>query len=225
MENETGKSKAAVVFGSTGLVGKELVNELLNRDDYLKVIIVARRDLSVSNPKLEMFHLEDYAKLMDLKEKLKADAYFCCIGTTIKIAGTQEKFRQVDFEIPGQIARLAELLSVPYLVVISSIGASDRSQNFYLRTKGEMEKSVRELYHGNLKIVRPSLLMGNRDEVRLGEKVAVVFMKLFGWLFVGPLIKYRGIKAHDVARAMINTTHSPLEKTVFESVELHDILK
>ena len=218
-------NKTAVVFGSTGLVGRELVNELLSRNDYTKVKAVARRNVPVSNPKLDIIRLEDYAGLTDIKDKLIADAYFCCIGTTIKIAGTRDKFRQVDLEIPEQIARLAELLSVHDLVIISSVGASYISSNFYLKTKGEMERSVRELYSGNLRIIRPSLLMGRREEVRFGEKAAIVFMEIFGWLFAGPLKKYRGIKARDVAKAMIKTTDFPPEKTIFDSGELHDSIK
>ncbi len=222
---EARNSKTAVVFGSTGLVGKELVNELLGQSEFVKVKAVARRDLTVSHPKLEIVHLADYAKLMELKDKCYADTYFCCIGTTIKIAGTKEKFRQTDLDIPVQIAQLAESLLIPSMVVISSIGASDHSSNFYLRAKGEMEKSVRESYSGNLKIVRPSLLMGNRDDVRFGEKAATKFMNIFGWMFAGPLKKYKGIRARDLARAMIKTTRFPAEKIIFESEELQDIVR
>jgi len=216
--------KRAVVFGSTGLVGKELLNELLGNDEFDKVISLARKDLTVSNPRLEQVRITDFSQLMNLKDKLNATIFFCCIGTTIKIAGSQEAFRQVDLIIPQEIAKLAELLSVPSLVIISSIGASYTSSNFYLRTKGEMEKTVRELYSGNLKIVRPSLLMGQRDEFRFGEKASVGFMKVFGWVFAGPLKKYKGIYAHDVARAMIKIAKLPSEKVIYESDELQDIL-
>jgi uncharacterized protein YbjT (DUF2867 family) len=220
---ETRDRNAAVVFGATGLVGGELINELLEQNDF-KVIAVARRDLPVSNPELEIVHLEDYSQLINHKEKLKAAAYFCCIGTTIKIAGSRESFRKVDLSIPQQIAQLAESLSVPALVVISSIGADPASSNFYLRTKGEMEKTVREIYSGNLKFVRPSLLMGNRKEFRFGERASTGFMKAFGWLFTGPMRKYKGIYARDVARAMIKISRLPKDKAIFESDELQDVL-
>ncbi len=216
--------KTAVVFGSTGLVGGELINELLAHNDFDKVTAVARRELSVSHPKLEIYQMEGYSQLMQFKDKLNAAIYFCCIGTTMKIAGSKEKFRQVDLDIPVQIAQLAELLSVPSLVVISSIGASIRSSSFYLRTKGEMEKAVRENYSGNLKIVRPSLLMGNRDNVRFSEKTATIFMNIFSWLFAGPLRKYKGMHARNVARAMIKTAQFPEEKVIFESDELQKII-
>ena len=225
MEVNKDLNKTAVVFGSTGLVGRELIAELLAQNDFRKVTAVARRDLSVSDPKFEMCHLTDYSQLMQLKDKLYASVYFCCIGTTIKIAGSKEAFREVDLDIPKRIAQLAESLSIPSLVVISSIGASIASSNFYLRTKGEMEKTVREIYSGNLKIVRPSLLMGHRDKLRFGEKSAVIFMEISGWLFAGPLRKYKGIYARDLARAIIKTAQFPAEKMIFESDELQDMLR
>lgn len=193
----------AVVFGATGLVGKELVSQLLRGDEYKKIIVVVRKYLTISNHRLEQVQLSEFSQLMQLADKLNADTYFCCIGTTIKRAGSKENFRMVDYAIPQKIARLAEKLSVPNLVIISSIGANINSSNFYLRTKGEMEKSVRAIYTGNLNIVRPSLLMGLREEFRFRETIAIAFMKLFGWLFVGTLKQYRGTSVRDVAREMI----------------------
>ncbi|MCX6302769.1 MAG: NAD(P)H-binding protein [Bacteroidia bacterium] len=221
---DTGNKKTAVVFGATGLVGGELINELLEQKDF-KVTAMTRRDLPVSHQDLVICNLDNFSQLMQLKDKLYAEVYFCCIGTTIKIAGSQEAFRKVDLEIPQQIAHLAESLSVQVLVIISSIGASPVSSNFYLRTKGEMEKTVREIYSGNLKFVRPSLLMGNRKEFRFGERASTVFMKAFGWLFTGPMRKYKGIYARDVARAMIKISRLPKDKVIFESGELQDVLR
>lgn len=178
----------------------------------------------MANPGLEQVSISDFSRLMDLKDKLDADAYFCCIGTTIKKAGSREAFLKVDHDIPEKIAQLAEALHIPAMVIISSMGANSRSTNFYLRTKGTMEKTVRETYSGNLKFVRPSLLMGKREEFRLGEKIAVGFMKACGWLLAGPLKKYKGIYASDVACAMIKISQSESDKTVYESDELFDIL-
>ena len=215
--------KSAVVFGATGLVGKELVAELLSQDACEKVIAVVRRKLPLQNTKLQQVLLPDFANLKHHKDLLHAHDYYCCIGTTIKTAGSKDAFRQVDYEIPLQIAQLAEELAISNLVVISSIGANAASRNFYLRTKGEMENAVRNVYHGNLKIVRPSLLMGNRDEYRFGEKIAVAVMKISGWLFIGPMKKYRGIHARDVAKAMVKATLLPENKVFVESDELLDM--
>jgi uncharacterized protein YbjT (DUF2867 family) len=216
--------KTAVVFGSTGLIGRELIYELLEKNDYIKIIAVIRKELPVSDPRIESILLDDFSHLTEFKDRLKATTYFCCIGTTIKIAGTKERFRQVDLDIPKMIAQVAELLSIPNMVVISSIGASDRSSNFYLRTKGEMEKAVRDIYSGNLKIVRPSLLIGHRDDPRFGERTAAIFMTMSGWLFAGPLKKYKGIRARDVARAMIIISSFPADRVVIESGELHELI-
>lgn len=214
--------KTAVVFGATGLVGKELVKALLNNSQYGKIVIVARKTLPIVDQKLEQLLLDDFSDLANFHNRLRANEYFCCIGTTIKTAGSQDAFRKVDFEIPLQVAKLAQELRIQNLVIISSIGADAKTGNFYLRTKGEMEHAVKEAYKGNLKIVRPSLLIGNRHEFRFGERVAVFIMKLFGWLFVGPLKKFRGIKARAVANAMIRVTQLPVEKIIIESDELFD---
>ena len=214
--------KTAVVFGATGLVGKELVKALLDNNLYGKIVIVARKTLPIVDQKLEQLLLDDFSDLVNFHNRLKANEYFCCIGTTIKTAGSQEAFRKVDFEIPLQVAKLAQELRIQNLVIISSIGADAKTGNFYLRTKGEMEHAVKDAYKGNLKIVRPSLLIGDRHEFRFGERVAVFIMKLLGWLFVGPLKKFRGIKARAVANAMIRVTQLPVEKIIIESDELFD---
>jgi uncharacterized protein YbjT (DUF2867 family) len=216
--------KSAVVFGATGLVGKELINALLEYNDFESITAVVRKQLVLTDPKLKQIKLPDFSKLMDLRDKLEAEVFFCSVGTTIKTAGSKEEFVRVDLEIPKKIAQLAEALSIPSLVAISSIGADTNSSNFYLRTKGEMEKTVRETYHGNLKFVRPSLLMGNRNEFRFGEKVSVAFMKGFGWLFAGPFKKYRGIYARDVARAMIKISDHSADKMIYESDELQRLV-
>lgn len=217
MEPANSGKKRAVVFGATGMIGQELTIQLIKNTDYEAVIAVTRRKLPVTDPKLEQLLISDYSELPGLKDKLAADQYYCCIGTTIKKAGSREVFKNTDYGIPLIIAQTAEKLSVPSLVVISSIGADSRSSNFYLRTKGEMEKAVRKAYSGHLKFIRPSLLMGKRDESRFGEKAAVVFMNLFGWLFAGPLRKYRGIRAEDVASAMIKISDLPSGQMIYES--------
>lgn len=218
-------NKTAVIFGASGLVGKELCNLLSENNEFEEIKIVVRTRQDFLSDKINQIILPDFSKLNEHREALKADVFFCCIGTTIKKAGSQESFRKVDFDIPVAIAGLAETLSIPSLVVISSLGADEKSSNFYLRTKGQMERKVAEAYHGNLKFVRPSLLMGDRKEFRLGEKIAVIFMKVSGWIFTGPLARYRGIKASDVAGCMIKISGLPSGKMIYESDELIGIAK
>lgn len=216
-------NRSAVVFGATGLVGKTLVHELLLRQEYERVVAVTRKDTGLRNSKLEQIMITDFSNLSDHERKLKADDFFCCIGTTIRTAGSKEAFKLVDLGIPVHIAKIAQDMAIPNLVIISSVGADPESGNFYLRTKGEMEMEVRKIYKGNLKIIRPSLLLGNREEKRFGEKVAVGVMNAMGWMFVGPLKKYRGISSETVAKAMIKSAHLPDKRMYVESNELFDM--
>ncbi len=217
---KTNNDKTAVVFGASGLVGSEVVKELLNRPEYTKVIAAVRSPLQLSHPCLELLIVSDFLKLSEIDINLIADEYYCCVGTTINRAGSKENFRKVDLLIPEQIAKLANKLTINSLVVVSSIGADVKSSNFYLHTKGEMERSIRVIYRGNLKFVRPSLLMGSRTEFRLGERVAIIFMKLFSWMLIGSLKKYRGIAPQKVAIGMINIAQSSGTKIIFESEDL-----
>jgi uncharacterized protein YbjT (DUF2867 family) len=208
--------KNAVVFGATGLVGEVLVDQLIHNDHYGQITLIVRKEVYLNHPKINIILLADFSKLEQFKTRLEADVYFCCIGTTINKARSRQAFRKVDLDIPLAIARLAESLKVPHLVVISSVGANAKSGNFYLRTKGEMEDEVRSAFHGGLKFIRPSLLMGQRKEKRPAEKASYLFMKTFGWLFIGPLKKYKGIDVKKVAATMIRVADSPLSDTLIE---------
>ena len=217
--------KRAVIFGASGLVGRELLTLLSGDAALSEITVVVRKQMDGQSTKVKQICLTDFSDLDDYRDSLKADEFFCCIGTTIKKAGSEEEFRRVDFQIPVTVARMAEKLSVPSLVVISSLGADERSANFYLRTKGQMERAVAEVYHGNLKFVRPSLLMGKRKEFRFGEKTAMVFMKMLGWIFVGPLKRYKGINAADVALCIKKIASDNSGKKIYESDELHRLAK
>jgi uncharacterized protein YbjT (DUF2867 family) len=214
-------NKTAVVFGATGLVGKELVFELLEDPSFLKIKAIIRKPLPLSHSRLDQITLNDYSALDTIKDQLAADVYFCCIGTTIKKAGSQEEFKRIDYDIPAKIATLAESLKVSNLVIISSVGAKAETSNFYLRTKGEMEIEVQKRFTGNLKFMRPSLLLGHRGEFRLGERFAQIMMKAFGFLMIGPLLKYKAIHAWDVAWGMIKAIELPKDIVFIESDKIH----
>ena len=212
--------KTAIVFGATGLTGKELVFELLEDARFEKVKAVVRQNLTLSHPKLEQIIVRDFILLDQQRQQFTGDVFFCCIGTTIKKAGSQAAFLKIDLDIPIAIATLALVLSVPSLVVISSIGASAESSNFYLQTKGIMEQQVAQVYSGNLKFVRPSFLLGSRSEFRIGEKIAAVLAPLVSIFLMGSLRKYHAIHSWDVARGMINASEMPKDKSIIESDEL-----
>lgn len=213
----------SVIFGATGMVGKELVYELLENKSVDQVIVVIRHKLPIANPKLEQILENDFSSFEHFGSQLAADTFFCCIGTTIKKAGSQEAFRKVDYDIPVTISRLAESLRIPNLVIISSISASADSGNFYLRTKGQMEQQVMTNYHGNLKLIRPSIILGHRGEFRPGEMIGKWVMVFMGFLLIGHLAKYKGIYSWEIARGMVAAIHLPKEKVFIESDEMHKL--
>jgi uncharacterized protein YbjT (DUF2867 family) len=135
----------------------------------------------------------------------------------MKKAGTKEKFIRVDLEMVVEIAKHSKNEMVKHFVVVSSLGADPSSNNFYLKTKGRMEEAVKHFDFDYCAIVRPSLLLGNRSEFRLGEKMAMMFFQIFSFIFVGPIKKYRGIYASDVAKGMIMLAQSELGKITVES--------
>ncbi|CAL1516900.1 oxidoreductase [Chitinophaga sp. MM2321] len=195
-------NKTAIVIGATGLTGTHLVAALLQDPYFSKVRILIRKPWAHPRPGLESI-IVDFDDEESLAEALQGDTLFCCIGTTIKKAGTQKKFREVDFDIPVRCATIARTNHVEQFLLISSIGAAASSRNFYLRTKGETEAAVLKKGFIGTYIFRPSFLIGQRKEFRLGEWIAKYLMQLFYFLLQGRWKKYRGIKAATVANAML----------------------
>ena len=191
--------KTALIAGHTGLVGGELLNLLLESDKYQKVIAIGRRKLGREHPKLH----ELIVDFDNLEFNQDIDDVFCCLGTTMKKAGSRDKFRLVDFQYPLNIAVATKETGAKAFVLVSANGASKKSNFFYNQVKGELEEAVEKLAFDKYEIVRPSLLIGDRDESRFAEDLGKGFMKAFGFLFVGPLKNIKGIKGLSVARAMI----------------------
>jgi len=193
--------RAAIVVGATGLTGTSLVEQLCENDEYVSVTVIARRAPAFTHPKLEV----KIRNLDTLEEKdLEfANELYCCLGTTIKKAGSREQFEKVDFEYPLTIASLAKKRGIPHMLIITAMGANEKSPFYYNRVKGKLEHDLMELGLQRLSIIRPSLLVGEREEFRLGEKAAEKFLKLAKPLLVGPLKRSRAIEASQVAKAMI----------------------
>lgn len=196
-------AKTAVIIGSTGLTGTHLLKILLTSDIYDKVIAFVRNGSKISHPKL-IQHVVDFDNPETYQDLIEGNDMFCCLGTTIKKAGSQEAFEKVDLEYPVQFAKVASQKGVKQFSLISSIGANPQSSNFYLRTKGKCEESLRVLSFQSTSIFRPSFLTGNRKEFRLGEKIAGFLMRIFSVFLIGKLKKYRPIKAKKVAQAMFD---------------------
>ncbi len=210
--------KTAMVFGATGLIGSHVVDLLLNAQEYDKVIVISRRPAGYDHPKIENKIIDFSEK--SLKKTGRADIVFCCLGTTIKKAGSKEKFRYVDYHLPLEIAKHCATESIPRLVVVSSIGATTETKNFYLLTKGEMERDVLKQQIPYITFVRPSLLLGSRKEFRFGEEAGKLLAKVLSPLMIGGLKKYKAIHANKVARAMLLIGKSENPGRIFENHEL-----
>lgn len=216
-------NKAVLVIGATGLVGESLVKQLLEDDDFSVVKIFARKQLVLNHQKLEQ-HVIDFNSIEKYADLIKGDVLFCCLGTTIKTAGSKEAFIKVDYTYPYKFAQQAKRNGVEKFVLVSSLGADKNSSNFYLKVKGDVEADLSRLKFKNLIIVRPSMLLGNRKEFRLGEVIGKKIMKALTFIFVGKLKKYKAIESRTVAKAMIVLSKNDLsEVVVFENERLLDI--
>lgn len=208
--------KTALIIGGTGLVGSQLLTLLLESSIYEKVIVFVKRDTGIHHPKLAQ-HFIDFDKPETYQDFVIGDDFFCTIGTTIKTAGSQEAFKKVDYSYPKQFAQIASQNKVSQFLIISSLEADANSSNFYLKTKGEMEDFLKELNLESVSVLRPSLLLGNRTEFRLGEKIGAFFMKTFSFLLIGKMKKYKPIESKIVAQALFNIAQE--HKTGFEIYE------
>lgn len=197
------KEKIALVFGATGLVGKQVVDTLLKSEEYSLIKIFLRKEGNYSSSKIQVIQV-NFSKLEDHISEIKGDEIFCCLGTTIKKAGTQKAFREVDYHLVLQLGKIAKGNQVHDFKVISSLGANPKSSNFYLRVKGEMEEALKNLKLERLLIMRPSLLLGKREEKRMGGNFGKILMKFILPLMMGSLKKYRPVYASKVAFAMIH---------------------
>ena len=194
--------KTALLAGATGLVGSALLPLLLASERYAKVIVVGRRPVSSSHPKLTQV-VTDLGDLEAERLRLIADDVFCCLGTTIRQAGSRDAFYQVDFLYVVQLAALTAANFAAQFLVVSSLGADVDSRFYYSRVKGEMEAAVRQTPFRAIHIFRPSLLLGERSTPRLGERLGAAVLALARPLLRGSWAKYRPVAATTVAQAML----------------------
>lgn len=190
----------ATVIGATGLIGGYLLELLLKDDHFDSVRVLVRRPFVADHPKLEK-KLVDFTDAESFRLALEGcDVVFCSIGTTQKkVKGDKEAYRKIDYDITVNAARFSKLNGCETFVFVSSVGASSKSKNFYLKLKGEIEDAVRSVGLKHVHIMRPSLLTGDRKEFRLSEKIAQWVIPVFSFLLPK---KYRPVKAKDVAAEM-----------------------
>ena len=189
----------ALIVGSTGLIGNQLVELLLDDDRYTQVTAIARTSLPFSHPKLKLI-IADFDSIESQKEKLVADDVFCCLGTTIKSAKSKEAFRKIDFDYPLLIAKLTKALGAKQFLLVSALGANKASSVFYNNVKGEIEEAISSLGFESYHVFRPSLLLGPRIEKREGEQSMQKIFSAVGFLIPK---KYKAIESIKVARGML----------------------
>jgi len=216
--------KTALVFGSSGLVGGHLLNQLIENDNYNKIKIFVRSEPKNHNPKVEIIKT-DFNNLENHKEDIKGDDCFFCIGTTKQNSPDKNEYRRVELDIPKEIAQITKSNSLNSFVFVSSGFADPKNSGDYLKFKGQVEEELKKLSFQKLGIVRPSFLLGDRKEKRIGEKIGILIFKLLSPLFVGPLKKMKPIHSEKVAKAMINICNNEYSKVIFESNEIVELVK
>lgn len=207
---------SALIVGATGLVGSYLLNKLCEDPYYYTVYVLTRRPLTHQYEKVKEVIINfDELNEADIPE---VDDVFCCLGTTMKKAGSKSAFRKVDYHYPVRIARLAHKKGAKQFFLVSAMGADKESLFFYNRIKGEVEESVAKVGFPAIHILRPSMLLGQREEKRVGEKIGQVVMQGMAPVMIGALKKYRPIEGNAVAQAMLNVAKKDLHGPyIFES--------
>ena len=214
--------KTALVFGSSGLIGGHLLDQLIKNDNYNKIKLFVRSEIIINEPKIESIKT-DFNNLESCKDNIKGDDCFFCIGTTKQNSPDKNEYQKVELEIPKKIAEIAKANLVNSFIFISSIYANPKSSGDYVKFKGLVEEELKKLKFSNLGILRPSFLMGDRKENRVGEKIGVLTFRLLSPLLLGPLKKMKPINSENVAKAMIKIANENLGKTVFESDEIVEL--
>ena len=195
--------KTALVTGATGLVGKALIRLLLSKDYYKKIIVLARRELDIKDNRIEMIILDDFDKMDEVADKLNANDIYCALGTTLKRAGSKEKFLKIDVEYPIKLAKItSEQPLFEQFLMVTSHGANAESPLFYNQVKGEVEDELIKMNLKALKIFQPSLLLGYRDDFRIWEEVAKFFSAVLSFFMIGTRTRLWTIRGTEVASAM-----------------------
>ena len=207
--------KTALVVGATGAVGKALVYQLLEDNSYLRILVLSRKPLTIKHHKLNVV-IVNFDALNDYSDQMAADDLYCCLGTTIKVAGSKAAFYKIDHDYVLDVARICKQKGATQFILVTAMGADSTSAIFYNKVKGDVEQHVANLNYNSFITVRPSLLLTNRSEFRFGEWIAQVLMKYTRFLFIGSLKKIKAIPVEMLAKSMIHYANKGLKgKHVF----------
>ena len=214
--------KTALIFGSSGLVGSHLLSLIIKNNNYNKIKLFTRSETTISNSQIEIIKI-DFNNLENHKDSIIGDDCFFCIGTTRKNTPDKNEYIKVEYNLPVEVAKIAKENSVDSFTYVSSLGANPNASGLYLKNKGQAEESIKKLNFRKLSIMRPSILLGNRRENRIGEKIGIFVMKSFSPLFLGKMKKYKPIKVENVALAMMKIAENDYQKTIYESDRIMEI--
>jgi uncharacterized protein YbjT (DUF2867 family) len=208
--------KTAIIIGASGLVGSFITLNLLDDDRYEKVKVFVRNSLEIKHPKLEE-NIVNFDNLAEWSSKIIGSEIYSALGTTLKKAGSKEKQYKIDFTYQFDIAKAACDNKVKSLLLVSSLGANYKSNNFYLRMKGNLDEKIQQLAFDKISIFRPSILIGLRSEKRFGESLSI---KIAGVItsIIPAFKKYKPIKASLVAEAMIKCAN----KTTLKKINIYE---
>jgi uncharacterized protein YbjT (DUF2867 family) len=215
--------RTALLFGSSGLVGGHLLNQLIKDTNYSKIKLFVRSVPEISDLKVEIIKT-DFNNLENHKEDIIGDDCFICIGTTKQNSPDKDEYRRVELNIPKEIAKIAKSNLVNSFIFVSALYANPKSSGDYVRFKGLVEEELKRFNFPKLALMRPSFLMGDRKEKRVGEKIGIFVFKLLSPLLLGPLKKMKPIHSETVAKAMIAIAQSDTQQITFESNEISKII-
>ncbi len=215
--------KTAILFGSTGLIGSNLLSNLIKNNTYNKIKIFVRELPSTDNAKVEVIKT-DFLDLDTLKEKLTGDdCFFFCIGTTHKDTPDKNEYRRIEYDLPVQLAKIAKFNSISNFIYVSSIGANPKASSTYLKNKGQVEEELKKIGFSNLSIIQPSFLVGNRKDFRIVEVLGIPVMKFLSLFFFGGFKKYTPIKVEIVVNAMIKLASGNNSEQTYLSDKLQEL--
>jgi len=206
------------------LIGGNLLNQLIKDDNYNKIKIFVRSEPEINHSKVEIIKT-DFNNLENHKEDIKGNDCFFCIGTTKQNSSNKKEYRRIELDVPKEIAQFAKSNLVNSFIFVSALYANGKSLGDYLRFKGLVEEELKRLNFPKLVVMRPSFLMGDRKEKRVGEIIGIFVFKLLSPLLLGTLKKMKPIHSKIVAKAMITFVQNDIQQTILESNEIAEINK